>query len=66
LDQILKIFPEEKYLINNEVHSRCPTKSSNEFENYLRLSIDKDRSEKIKKMIENTGNQLFDAIQNKV
>ena len=62
LEQLLKIFPEEKYLINSELYEKCASKNANQFDEYLRLCVDKERSEKIKKMISNTGYQLWDAI----
>ncbi|CAO1442962.1 unnamed protein product [Diamesa serratosioi] len=62
LEQLLKIFPEEKYLICTELYEKCASKNANQFDEYLRLCVDKERSEKIKKMISNTGYQLWDAI----
>ncbi|CAO1421825.1 unnamed protein product [Diamesa hyperborea] len=62
LEQLLKIFPEEKYLISPELFDKCASKNANQFDEYLRLCVDKERSEKIKKMISNTGYQLWDAI----
>lgn len=62
LEQLLKIFPEEKYLIKAELYEKSASKNANKFDEYLRLCVDKERSEKIKKMISNTGYQLWDAI----
>ena len=62
LETILKIFPEDKYLIDTNMFAKSSSRNSNEFDDYLRLCVDKERSEKIKQMITNTGYQLWDAI----
>lgn len=62
LDAVLKIFPDEKHLINNEVFSTIDSKLNNEFEDYLKICVDRERSDKIKKMVEQTGTQLYEAI----
>lgn len=62
LDKIMKIFPQEKNLINEELFKMVQSRNSNQFDDYLKKVIDKERSEKIRNMIENTGGQLFEAI----
>lgn len=62
LDTVLKIFPEEKHLISSELFAIADSKNSNEVEDYLRLCVDRERSDKIRKMIESTGVQLYEAI----
>lgn len=62
LDTVLKIFPEEKHLINNAVFETIDSKLNNDFEDYVKICVDRERSDKIKSMISQTGCQLFDAI----
>lgn len=62
LDTVLKIFPEDKHLISSELFAIVDSKNSNEVEEYLRLCVDRERSDKIRKMIESTGVQLYEAI----
>jgi hypothetical protein len=62
LDVVLKIFPSDKHLINNEVFETIDSKLNNEFEDYVKICVDRERSDKIKKMVEQTGMQLYDAI----
>lgn len=62
LDTVLKIFPDEKHLINNNVFESIDSKLNNEFEDYLKICVDRERSDKIKRMIEQTGEQLYNAI----
>lgn len=62
LDTVLKIFPDEKHLINNNVFEQIDSKLNNDFEDYLKVCVDRERSDKIKKMIEQTGEQLYNAI----
>ena len=62
LDTVLKIFPEEKLLINRELFAIADSKNSNEFDEYLKMCVDRERSDKIRKMIESTGIQLYEAI----
>lgn len=62
LDTVLKIFPEEKHLINGELFSMVDSKNSNDFDEYLKMCVDRERSDKIRKMIESTGVQLYEAI----
>ncbi|CRL05443.1 CLUMA_CG018101, isoform A [Clunio marinus] len=62
LDTVLKIFPEEKNLINRELFAVVDSKHSNSFDEYLKICVDRERSDKIKKMIESTGVQLYEAI----
>lgn len=62
LDTVLKIFPEEKLLIKRELFAIADSKNSNDFDEYLKMCVDRERSDKIRKMIESTGNQLYEAI----
>ena len=62
LDTVLKIFPEEKHLINSDLFAIVDSKNSNDFDEYLKACVDRERSDKIKKMIESTGVQLYEAI----
>lgn len=62
LDTVLKIFPEDKNLISRELFEIVDSKNSNDVEEYLKLCVDRERSEKIRKMIESTGLQLYEAI----
>lgn len=62
LDTVLKIFPEDKNLISRELFSIVDSKNSNNFDEYLKLCVDRERSDKIKRMIESTGLQLYEAI----
>jgi hypothetical protein len=62
LQTVLKIFPDEKHLINNNVFENIDSKLNNEFEDYVKLCVDRERSDKIKRMIEQTGEQLYNAI----
>lgn len=62
LDAVLKIFPDEKHLINNEVFETIDSKLTNDFEDYVKICVDRERSDKIKKMVEQTGMQLYEAI----
>ena len=62
LDTVLKIFPEEKHLIRNEVFETIDSKLCNDFEDYVKLCVDRERSDKIKSMISQTGSQLYEAI----
>lgn len=62
LDTVLKIFPDEKHLINNNVFESIDSKLSNEYEDYVKMCVDRERSDKIKRMIEQTGEQLYNAI----
>lgn len=62
LDTVLKIFPDEKNLIRQDLFAIVDSKSSNDFDQYLKLCVDRERSEKIRKMIESTGIQLYEAI----
>jgi hypothetical protein len=62
LDTVLKIFPDDKHLINNNVFETIDSKLSNDFEDYIKTCVDRERSDKIKKMIEQTGEQLYIAI----
>lgn len=62
LDTVLKIFPEEKHLISTELFAIVDSKNSNDFDEYLKVCVDRERSDKIRKMIESTGVQLYEAI----
>jgi hypothetical protein len=62
LETVLKIFPQEKHLINNEVFETIDSKLNNDFEDYVKICVDRERSDKIKQMINQTGTQLFEAI----
>lgn len=62
LDTVLKIFPEEKHLISQDLFDIVESKNSNDFDQYLKMCVDRERSDKIKKMIESTGCQLYEAI----
>lgn len=62
LDTVLKIFPDEKHLINNNVFKSIDSNISNDLEDYAKKCVDLERSGKIKKMIEQTGEQLYSAI----
>lgn len=62
LDTVLKIFPEDKHLINGELFAIADSKNSNDFDEYLKMCVDRERSDKIRKMIESTGVQLYEAI----
>ena len=62
LDTVLKIFPEDKNLIGRELFSIVESKNSNDFDDYLKMCVDRERSDKIRKMIESTGVQLYEAI----
>ena len=63
LDTVLKIFPEDdKNLINTDLFAVLDSKNSNEFDEYLKMCVDRERSDKIRKMIESTGVQLYEAI----
>lgn len=62
LDTVLKIFPDEKNLIRQDLFAIVESKSSNDFDQYLKMCVDRERSDKIRKMIESTGIQLYEAI----
>lgn len=62
LDTVLKIFPEDKNLISRDLFQIVDSKNSNNFDEYLKLCVDRERSDKIRKMIESTGCQLYEAI----
>lgn len=62
LDTVLKIFPDEKNLISRDLFSIVDSKNSNDFDEYLKMCVDRERSDKIRKMIESTGLQLYEAI----
>lgn len=62
LDTVLKIFPDEKNLISADLFSIVDSKNSNDFDEYLKVCVDRERSDKIRKMIESTGVQLYEAI----
>jgi hypothetical protein len=62
LDTVLKIFPEDKNLISSELFAIVDSKNSNDFDEYLKMCVDRERSDKIRKMIESTGVQLYEAI----
>lgn len=62
LDTVLKIFPNQKNLINDDLFSIVDSKNSNAFDEYLKMCVDRERSDKIRKMIESTGVQLYEAI----
>lgn len=62
LDTVLKIFPEDKNLISRELFAIVDSKNSNDFDEYLKMCVDRERSDKIRKMIESTGLQLYEAI----
>lgn len=62
LDTVLKIFPDEKNLISRDLFSVVESKNSNDFDEYLKMCVDRERSDKIRKMIESTGLQLYEAI----
>lgn len=62
LDTVLRIFPDEKNLISQELFAIVDSKNSNDFDQYLKMCVDRERSGKIRKMIESTGEQLYEAI----
>jgi hypothetical protein len=62
LDTVLKIFPEDKNLIGRDLFAIVESKNSNDFDDYLKMCVDRERSDKIRKMIESTGVQLYEAI----
>lgn len=62
LDTVLKIFPEDKHLISRDLFAIVDSKNSNDFDEYLKMCVDRERSDKIRKMIESTGLQLYEAI----
>lgn len=62
LDTVLKIFPEDKNLIGRDLFAIVDSKNSNDFDDYLKMCVDRERSDKIRKMIESTGVQLYEAI----
>lgn len=62
LDTVLKIFPDEKNLISQDLFAIVDSKNSNNFDEYLKTCVDRERSDKIRKMIESTGVQLYEAI----
>lgn len=62
LETVLKIFPDDKTLISDELFNLVGSKNSNDFDKYLKACVDRERSCKIQKMIESTGSQLYEAI----
>lgn len=56
----LNLYEEEKTCSECIINVR--TMPTLDFNNYLKICVDKERSEKLRQMIMNAGHQLWDAI----